>query len=140
MLIHLVSPLLSSSQESSLFELLILSYERRLYHHLFGVLRFHYHYSLQCTPITGQSLKFPLFEAYLLIAHFYNLYGLCTQDLTLCYLTNFFCFRHIHVQAYFILTLQFSQLQGFPAIQRILDVSYTSLHAPYEHGRLSTIF
>ena len=36
----------------------------------------------------------------------------CTQDLTLCYLTNFFCFRNIHTQVYFILMLQFSQLYG----------------------------
>ena len=46
-----------------------------------------------------------------------------TQDLTLCYLTDFFCFRHIHTQAYFILMLQFSQLYG----NRLSSLSCSSI-------------
>ena len=69
------------------YELLILSYKRRLYHHLLGVPHFH---SLECTLITRQSLNFTL-RSQLLIAHYFR-----TQDLTIFHLINFFCFRHIH--------------------------------------------
>ena len=129
---HKVVNLMQFSKSCKTYELLYVSIQRRLYHHLIGVPHFH---PLECTSITEQSLKVFLFGTSLLIVDYIN-----TQDLTLCYLVNFLYFRNIHVQSYFILTLQFNQLYEFPAIQWILDRIYLSLHTLYEYGRLSTIF
>ena len=98
------------------YELLNISIKHRLYlilqHYLFRSTHFHYQQLVVYSPQEGQSLKFLLFGAYLLIIH-----CISTQDLTLCHLTNFFCFRCFHAHVYFIVTLQLSQLQGcVPAI------------------------
>ena len=60
--------LIQFSKSCKTYELLYVSIQRRLYHYLFiGIHHFH---PLECTSITEQSLKFLLFGAYLLIAHF----------------------------------------------------------------------
>ena len=102
------------------YELLNISIKHRLYlilqHYLFRSTHFHYQQLVVYSPQEGQSLKFLLFGAYLLIIH-----CISTQDLTLCHLTNFFYFRNLHAEPYFMFTLWFSQLQEFPAIQVVLD-------------------
>ena len=109
------------------YELLMLSHKHRLYlilqHYLFRSTHFHYQQLVVYSPQEGQSLKFLLFGAYLLIIH-----CISTQDLTLCHLTNSFYFRNLHALPYFMFTLWFSQLQEFPAIQVVWDRSYLSLH------------
>ena len=112
------------------YELLNISIKHRLYlilqHYLFRSTHFHHQSLIVYSPQEGQSLKFLLFGAYLLIVDCSS-----TQDLTICHLTNFFYFRNYHTHPYFMVMLQFSQFYEFPAIQVVLDRSYLSLHTNF---------
>ena len=111
------------------YELLNISIKHRLYlipqPYCLGLLT---STSFGVLPVKEQSLNLT-FRSWLLIAHYLN-----TQDLTLCHLVYFFCFRHFHTCLHLLNLLrsritmsQLYQLQGFPAIRVVLDSFFKSL-------------
>ena len=109
------------------YELLNISIKHRLYlipqPYCLGLLT---STSFGVLPVKEQSLNLT-FRSWRLIAHCYN-----TQDLTLCYLVYFFCFRHFHIYTMFsrryyvvvILALGFSS-NSSSIKQFIFTISHT---------------